>query len=101
LFNQTQLISYMLLKESWHLLTSITGISLSNSLSSEHSLRLNAVVDGQKIYFIFWRSCIQILVQRQLILNKVFLNFSRQMRGYNLKLGHDCFLPHPFQFIIQ
>jgi hypothetical protein len=26
----------------------------------------------------------------------VFLSFSRQMLGQCLKLGHDCFLPHPF-----
>jgi hypothetical protein len=31
----------------------------------------------------------------------VFLSPSRQMPGYYLKLGHDRFLPHPFQFIVH
>jgi hypothetical protein len=30
----------------------------------------------------------------------VFLIPLRQMPGYYLTLGHDCFLPYPFQFII-
>jgi hypothetical protein len=29
----------------------------------------------------------------------VFLNLSRQMPGWYLKLGYDCFLPNLFQFI--
>jgi hypothetical protein len=31
----------------------------------------------------------------------VFLSPSRQMLGQYLKLGHDRFLPHPFQFIVH
>jgi hypothetical protein len=31
----------------------------------------------------------------------VFLGLSRQMPVQYLKLGHERFLPHPFQFIIQ
>jgi hypothetical protein len=31
----------------------------------------------------------------------VFLSPSMEMLGYYLKLGHDCLLPHHFQFIIH
>jgi hypothetical protein len=29
----------------------------------------------------------------------VFLSCSRKMQGYYIKLGHDRFLPYPFQFM--
>jgi hypothetical protein len=31
----------------------------------------------------------------------VFLSPSRQMPGECLKVGHDCFYPHPLQIIIR
>jgi hypothetical protein len=31
----------------------------------------------------------------------IFLNLLRKIPGLNLKLGHDSFLPHPFQFTIH
>jgi hypothetical protein len=35
-----------------------------------------------------------------LIYSVILLSLSRQIPGYDLKLGHDRFLPHPFRFIV-
>jgi hypothetical protein len=42
----------------------------------------------------------KVLVQRPAILAEVFLQFPQSLHtnSENLKSGHNCFLPHPFQF---
>jgi hypothetical protein len=52
--------------------------------------------------FIFRRTWVQISVQRPAKPSEVFGVFPQSLHlipGQHLKLDHDCFLPHPFQFV--
>jgi hypothetical protein len=44
-----------------------------------------------------WRECLLCW----LMVFTVFLNALRQVPGEYCKLGHESFLPHPFQFVIH
>jgi hypothetical protein len=50
--------------------------------------------------FVFWRSHVQISAWRPAKLNEVSVVFLSPSRIVP-KLGHECFLPHYFQFIIH
>jgi hypothetical protein len=68
--------------------TVITTVQHCTSLSSSyHSC------------FVFGRSRAKISALMNVFV--VFLSPSRQIPGQKLRLGHDCFLPNPFQLIIH
>ena len=59
---------------------------------------------GQHFCFVFWLSKVKILVKNPGNLLQGYCGFSHSLwehAGRFLKLGHDRFLAHPFQFIIR
>jgi hypothetical protein len=89
-----------LLKNSW------TFVEPEDSLpcSEEHPLfpvDRKSWWSGLHSCFIFGSSRVQISARRQAVHPKGFLSPPGECRHSTLKLGHDRFLPSPFQFVIH
>jgi hypothetical protein len=78
-------------------------VSIYDGNTKDHDVKMSKSVQVVMFLTLIWEVLSSNLSQNTNYCNRVFvvlLSPTWKILGYDLKLGYECFLPHPLQFII-